>query len=446
MSALLGLETARLKGDTDAAYLAWSKQARERPGDPMPRVFLAWLTLPSDGAWNDLKAIATMHPDNAWVHYGMARIYTVWKMRDPAEKEVAAALKSDSRFYPALVVRGDLARQRDDLDAAEKAYRAALVISDDALARTGLGLTLLAQGKGEQALPELKQAVTQAPVPDALVALIQLLRDAKSPEAATHAQTLVELRPKDAAARHTLADLRFDGGDEAGAARDYETLLRLGDVEAPVLRRLAGIYRKAADVEAESRTLQSLIALDTNDAADCVRLAELSAAGGGNEAAVGYLLEALQREPGRVDANLALGRVKLAMELPWEALEAFRAALAADATSDAARAEVTRLEAEFQLPARKPKGSLNAVFAAVSATVDKLVRERAAARAPVSGVVRARVRIGANGLAESVDILEDSVKAPAVTGHIYFGLKDATYPKKKGEPVFEFDIGHKKGK
>ena len=161
---------------------------------------------------------------------------------------------------------------------------------------------------------------------------------------------------------------------------------------------------------------------------------------------MGHLLEALTRDPKRADAQVMLASVKVAMALPWEALDAYRAALALDAANEKAKSESERLEAEFKLPKRKPKGNVNNVYWSVSASLDKLFKERVAAKGPLAGKLRVRVRIDAAGVAQGVDLLEDSVKDPALVGHVYFGLKDAAYEKKQGEPVFEFELGEKKKK
>lgn len=445
MKELQRLEAAGYHGSLDKDRIRYSEEARARPGDPMPRVYLAWLSLPSDASWNELKAIATIFPDNPWVHYGMGRIYSTWKMRDLAEKELALTLKADPAFYPSMVGLGDLARLKEDWATAEKHYRAALAIaSDDPFARAGLGLTLAGQGKKDEARAELKLATAKYPEqPLALTTLVKLSIEAKDPDVLQAAEALAELRPKDREARRLLADLRFDSGDKAGAAKEYERLLRLGNMELSVLRRTAGLYRDLSDGEGEERTLQNLVSIDDKDVDSCLRLAELKEAKKDHEGAVGHLLEAQARDPKRVDAHLKLAQVKLAMELSWEALESFRAALALDATSTAAKAEVERLEAEFKLPKKKPKGSVNNVYWSVSTSLDKLYKERVALKGPRSGKLRVRVRIGAAGVAEGIDVLEDTLKDPVLLGHVYFGLKDAAYEKRKGEPIFEFELGEK---
>jgi tetratricopeptide (TPR) repeat protein len=445
MKELQRLEAAGYHGSVDQERLRLSEEARRRPNDPMARVYLAWLSVPSDASWNELKAVATIFPDNPWVHYGMGRIYATWKMRDLAEKELALTLQADPSFFPSMVVLGDLARVKEDWETAEKHYRAALAIApDDPFARAGLGLTLLGQGKKDAARAELKRAVAHYPEqPAVLATLVKLSIEAKDPEALRAAETLAELRPKDREARKLLADLRFDAGDKAGAVKEYERLLRLGNMEVPVLVRAAALYRELGDAESEERTLQNLVSIDSQEVEACLRLAEFKEAKKDYEGAVGHLLEALTRDPKRVDAHVKLGQMKLAMDLPWEALESFRAAAALDPNDGRAKSEVERLEAEFKLSKRKPKGNVNSVYWAVSASLDKAYKERVALKGPRSGKLRVRVRIDAAGVAEGIDVLEDTVKDPVLLGHVYFGLKDAAYEKKKGEPVFEFELGQK---
>ena len=230
MKELRRLEAAGLKGATDAIRIEYTTKAKERPSDPMLRVYLAWLSLPSDDSWNQLKAVATIYPDNQWVHYGMGRIYTKWKMRDQAKSEVELTLKRDPAFYPGITVLGDLALGHDDATQAEAQYRRALAVDDDPLARSGLGLALLKQGKKAEALEALKASTHAFPEqPTVLAALIPLLVEAKDPAVLDAAQAASDLRPKDRDARKTLADLRLEAGDKAGAAKEYDRLIALGN-------------------------------------------------------------------------------------------------------------------------------------------------------------------------------------------------------------------------
>lgn len=446
MAELQKIEAAGYRGTVDELRIKYQDLARARPGDVMPRVFVAWCTLPSDDAWNQLKAITAIFPDNPWAHYGMGRIYTNWKgMSDLARTEFEAVLKKDAKFFPALVGLGDIARTKQNFALAQEKYRAALAIAEDPFARAGLGLALAAEGKNDQARVELRKAITDQPEqPAALSMLVKLSIEAKDPQTVVAAQALADLRPKDREARKMLADLRFEAGEKAAAAVEYERLVRLGNPELPVLQRLAALYRELHDGEAEERTLQTIAATDAKSAEANLRIAELRFARKDLEGAEGQWLEALARDPKRAEAHEAIARLRLEKGLLHEALDHYRKALAVDPSRAEAAAAVPKLEADFKLPKKKAKGSVNNIYWAVQSSLGKFFDERKAANRALQGKFRLRVRISKAGGVEGVDLLEDTLKDPLLLGHVYFGLQDAEYPKQKSEPVFDFELGPKK--
>ena len=446
MAELQKIEAAGYRGTVDGMRLKYQDVARARPADAMPRVFVAWCTLPSDDAWNQLKAIATIFPDNPWVRYGMGRIYTNWKgMSDLARTEFEAVLKRDPKFFPALVGQGDIARLKQDYPLAEQKYRAALAIAEDPFARAGLGLTLAAMQKSDEARIELRKAIAAQPEqPLALSMLVKLSLEAKDPETVTAAQALADLRPKDRDARKMLADLRFELGEKAVAAKEYERLVRLGNPTLAVLTRLTALYRELNDVEGEERTLQTLAALDDKNPEPNLRQAELRLAKKDLEGAEGQWLEALTRDPKRVEARESIARLRMDAGLLHEALDEYRKALLIDPARTETAAVVHKLEADFKLPKKVAHGAPNNVYWAVQASLGKFFDERKAAKPGLNGKYRIRVRITAEGTVAGVDVLEDTLKDPLLLGHVYFGLHDAEYSKQKSEPVFEFELGAKK--
>ena len=447
MLELQKIEAASYRGTLDPLRMKYQDAARARPGEVMPRVFVAWCTLPSDDAWNQLKAIATIFPDNPWVRYGMGRIYTNWKgMSDLARTEFEAVLKRDPKFYPALIGLADVARVKHDPEVAEQKYRAALAVApEDPFARAGLGLVLAEQGKKDEAREELRKAVTTQPEqPAALSTLVKLSIEARDPKTVVAAQALAELRPKDREARQMLADLRFEAGDKAAAAKEYERLVRLGNPSVALLQRLATLYRELGDLEGEERTLQALAALDDKNAAPNLRLAELHLARKDFEGAEGQWLEALARDPKRVEARESIARVRLEQGMLHEALDEYRKALALDATRPEAPAAIAKLEADFKLPKKKAHGNPNNVYWAVQTSLGKFYDERKLSNRALEGKYKLRVRINAEGSVDGVDVLEDTLKDPLLLGHVYFGLRDAAYGRGKSEPVFEFELGGKK--
>lgn len=446
MVELQKIESASHRNEVDALRMKYQEVARARPADAMPRVFVAWCTLPSDDAWNQLKAVSVIFPDNPWVRYGMGRIYTGWKgMSDLAKTEFELALKRDPQFYPALVGLADVARVKQDWALAEQQYRAALAVADDAYARAGLGIALAAQEKKDEARAELKRAIKLVPEqPQALALLVKLSLEAKDPDTVLAAQAWAELRPRDRQARRMLADLRFDLGDKATAAKEYERLVRLGNPDAEVLARLAGLYRELADAEGEDRTLNLVAALDAKRGDANMRLAELALAKGDREGAEGHWLEALAREPGRVDAREAIAKARVDQGILHEALLEYRKAAQVDPSRADLQAQAQKLEADFRLAKRRAKGNPNNVYWAVQASLGKFFDERKAAKPGLGGKYRLRVRINKAGGVDGVDVLEDTLQDPLLLGHVYFGLLDAEYAAQKSEPVFEFDLGSKK--
>src|SRR4051812_43489925 len=174
LQELRGIESAGMRGKIDDLRLKYQDQARSRPSDVQLHVYLAWCSLPSDDAWNQLKAIAALNPDNPWVHLGMGRIYTAWKMKDQARSEYQLILARDAKFVPALTGLAEVKFSEGDFSGAEAGFRAALAMGDDAVARGGLGLSLVRQSKPE-AKAELERAVRLWPdQPAVLQALLRI--------------------------------------------------------------------------------------------------------------------------------------------------------------------------------------------------------------------------------------------------------------------------------
>jgi tetratricopeptide (TPR) repeat protein len=447
MAQLAAIEAAGYHSPkVDDLRLKYQDAARAKPSDALPKVMVAWCTLPSDDAWNQLKAIAQIFPEHPWVRYGMGRIYTSWKgMGDLARTEFEAVLKRDPTFYPALVGLGDVARVKGDFGEAERRYRAALAIDDDAFAHAGLGLTLALEQKLDEARAELRKAIDRQPEqPSALITLVKLALEAKDPEAVKAAQAWADLRPKDRQARKTLADLRFDAGEKAVAAKEYERLIRLGFPEREVLVRLAALGRELGDGDTEERTLQTLAAVDDKDPHANLRLAELKLAKKDFEGAEGQWREALARDPTLAAAHVSIGAMKLDQGQLVDALEEFRAAKRIDPANADTQAAVAKLEGEFKLPAKRAHGAMNTVYWLASRSLGQVFDERKQRVKGLGGTLRLRVRVNTGGTTEGVDVLEDQLKDQVLLGHVYFVLRDADYPKQKSEPVFAFELGEKK--
>jgi tetratricopeptide (TPR) repeat protein len=447
LKTLRSIESSILRGQQDARRVELREQARSRPGDVMLRIYIAWCSMPSDESWNEFKAIAAINPENPWVHYGMARVYTRWKMRDQATNAYNLALKQSARFYPAVVGQGEMARAASNLDEAEKQYRAALAIADDAEAHAGLGLVQVARGKAADGKAELIKAIALwGDQPEVLHALGRIYRDEKDlKNAADTLARLTDLSPRDADARKALADLRFETGEKEQAALEYERFLRLAPPDVEIFKRLAAIYRELNKAEAEERTEQQLSAREKSDASHPLRIAELAEARGDADAAEAQLLEAAERDPKLGSVHLKLGKLRAKKGNLREALESFRAAVALGGAEAAeADAQARELSRQFKVPAKPARGSVDKIYSSVSGSLYQLYGERQKDKPDLAGKLKIRVRVDKDGKVLGVDPLEDTLNDPLIAGHVYFALKDAEYPKAKREPIFEFELKPRK--
>jgi len=440
------IESAQYRGQADLLRIQYQKDSVKQPNDVMPRVYAAWCSMVSDDAWNQLKSAAQLNPDNPWVHYGMGRVYTVWKMRDQAVAEFEATLKKDPRFWPAIVGQAEVLRQQKDFVTAEKKYREALAIEEDPSARAGLGLALVGQGREPEAKKELAAGIAGWPdQPAALNALTAMLVAAKDPAALDATARLADMRPRDREIRRQLGDLRFDSGDLPGAMADYEKLLKLGEPDPVVVRRVIAEHQRTQNVEGESAMQVLLGNLDRQDSAPALRLAELKLAKNDVEGAQAQYLAALERDPKRAATLVELAKLRLRAGSLHEALERFRAAAKLEGPAvDEAKAEVSRLEAELRLPKKALHGSVDAIYNSVAGSLTALYAERKRTKPDLAGDLKLRVRVAADSVVQGVDVVSDTVADPVLTGHAYMALRDAQFEKRKREPVFEFELGKKK--
>lgn len=443
------IESAAMRGKGDDLRLKYQDEARNRPSDVQPRVYLAWVVLPSDDAWNQLKAIAALNPDNPWVHLGMGRIYTAWKMRDQAKAEYQTILKKDPKFAAALSGLAELKLVEGDAAGAIDDFKASLQLYDDPRARGLLGLALVQAGKGAEAKAALDQAIKVWPdQPPVLQALLKIQREAKDAKAAADTVTrLADLQPKDPEVRRALADLRFDAGDKAEAAKEYERLLRIAAPTLEVLTRLETLYRELKDAEGEERTLQLHASFEKANPQPNLRLSELAEAKGNSEGAEGQLLEAIERDPKNAAAHLQLARLRAKRNALFESLNALRAATNAEGPAvEDAKKERAELEKKIKLPAKPAKGSVDSIYASVAKGLNDFYLERKREKPKLAGEIKVRVRVKASGDVESVDVVSDTIGDPLLAAHLYFALNDAQYQKQKREPVFEFELGTAKKK
>lgn len=448
VTKLRQIESAAWRGKAEELRVGFQQDVQARPNDLLARVYVAWCAMPSDSAWNQLKGITTVAPKYVWAHLGMGRIYLSWKVKEQAKADFDAALKTDPNFYPAMVGLGDVARAAGKPKDAEAQYRAALAINDDAEAHAGLGLALLDQGRKPEAKAELEKAIALWPDQPAVLNVLSDFARTSGDVAASAKYTALqlELQPKDKAKRLELAQDKLQLGDKKGAAEEFEKYARLGGSDAAAFEKLAAIYRELGNAEAEQRALEQLAGLAHDSPEAPIRLSELADQRKDFETAETQLLEAAARAPGRADIKLRLARLRAKNYHLKDAIESYREAAAApEKQSPEIATEKAALEKEIgaDLPV---KGTVEQVNRTVSTNLNKFYRSRLEEHPELTGLIRAKVRISAEGKANSVEIVEDTIGDPLLNAHVYFALKDAAYAKQKRDPIFEFELKPPKGK
>lgn len=441
MAELRSIEASVQRGRADSCKSQYREQVRATPELVMPRVFLAWCSMPGEDAWNQLKVLSAAAPQDVWVLWGLGHVYLHWNgMREKAQSAFAQALKNDASFYPALIGLGEVARQQGDWAQSMEHFRAALRLEEDPGARAGLGLALVSANQSGEGRQELERGLNAyAEQPEALRALLNA--DVASPNALRWAQTLSELRPQDKEAWMSLAQQHERAGDTKEAAKALEKWVALGAPTPQILERLATLYRQLGDGEKEERTLTLWAAADPRGTKPNLRLAELSAARGDLEFAKGQWLEVLDRNPQCHEAREALAR-QLTKEGVWhEALEELRFVLAAEPQRISALELARQLQQSMKISSRSLKGRPTDVETALKSSLSALYRERLTQKPELRGQMKFRVRLSAAGQTVGVDLLADTLQDPPLVGHAYFGLRDAVYASSKRELVFDFALG-----
>lgn len=427
------LENRVRRGEAALAREELSLQVSARPNDLGARCLLAWVGAPSEDAWQALKKLSTDFPKDPWPRVGMGRIYTRWKMFDPAKVEIDKLIQLSPGFAPALAARGELLREKGEVEASKAAYEEALdAAPGDVDALTGLGLTLRKLGDDAGARAAFEKALAaDAEAYEAVSALAAMLTGGADLDAAVKWQgKLVELSPRDRQAHAVLAQLKEKKKDDTGAAASYEAALALLP-DAAMARSLATVYQRLGQAVEETQALETVVRLDGKDARAHMRLAELKT--DDPDAAEQHLRSASDRAGEDPGIRLGLARLFAQREDFLEALENFRAAKAKGAAADG---DIQAIEKKLQLSA--VKGDVNKIYRQVSVRLDKLFQERLKAQDKLNGKLRIKVTIDDAGKVQTVEVVEDSVRDPVILGHVYFQLKDAEYPKGRRSPTFEF--------
>jgi tetratricopeptide (TPR) repeat protein len=170
--------------------------------------------------------------------------------------------------------------------------------SDEAVERNNRGAALLKEGKLEEAIAELRQAVELAPA--YVVAHSNLAyayeRHERSDEAIAEYRKVLELEPGNSLARNNLGALYAKIGRYNDAIREFEELLRRDPGNATAKSHLDAARRNTAVVqERQDQIGQTMRVVDArpNDPRAAYDAARIFAQQGNNDQALAWLTKAL---------------------------------------------------------------------------------------------------------------------------------------------------------
>ena len=184
------------------------------------------------------------------------------------------------------------------------------VIPDNYLARYNLAAVLEAQGKTDEAVAQLREAVRLRPyyVP-ARAELGQLLAgQGHADEGLQELQTAVKLRPADPAAHFRLGSVLGSLGRTAEAAAEFSQVVRLQPNNADAHYNLGLALAQEEQLQEAAGEFSTTVGLQPDDAAAHFNLGIVLARQGKTDAAIAQFSEALRIKPDFAEARQALER------------------------------------------------------------------------------------------------------------------------------------------
>jgi protein O-mannosyl-transferase len=222
------------------------------------------------------------------------------------------ALTCDPDNYRAeLGLAGALA-QNDRFDEAIAYYRRAEEHAVDAGALTGLGTLLLRQGKVDEAVAQLRQAVAR--FPDNSLAQLNLgaalSRQGQFDEARQHLQRAIEINPRQSTGHVAMAHLLIRQNKFDDAREELERAVAIDPYSAAARNDLGSILVNLGKTEDAITQFQTALDLEPDSVLAHTNLALALARLGRTGEALAHYRRALQLDPNNLDALQALGAVR----------------------------------------------------------------------------------------------------------------------------------------
>jgi tetratricopeptide (TPR) repeat protein len=423
---LVAIDAAERRGTLDDERQRLAALAVAAPRDVAAR-FLALAAGPRDEqTWSGFRALLDAAPASAWPHLGMARVYAAWRLWDQLDVELGRALALAPSSWLALLVRAQAAEWRDRPAEARRDYEAVLRADPgDVEAHAGLARLHRAAGDAAAARAEAEAALAAAPDHHPSLVLLAALAQERGDAAAARAslERATRAAPRDRETRIALAKLLRDAGEGEAASEQWREAVGLRE-DAASLRELAELTRQANDRAGERRALERLVQVDPRPAVAWRRLAELRRLDGDEPGAGEALEKTLERDGSDGASRVALARLLLARADAAAALRELRVA------GEAGEADRAALERRLHLE-KLTSADVNGLQRALGHLVDRTYRDRLAEAPRLSGLIRLRATVDADGVARQVEVLEDTIHDDLVRACAYWNLKDATYPKEK---------------
>ncbi|MBE4751277.1 hypothetical protein G4177_24170 [Corallococcus sp. ZKHCc1 1396] len=442
MAMLQRMEAARIQGSPSALRTELDAQEAKAPRDPMPRLYRAFLALPSDESFSEFKALAVLYPENPWPHVGMGLVYVRWKMLKEASAPLEAARKAVPGFAPALWVDGLRLQAEGKPAEAEARLREALAKLDVPRIRTDLGLVLAGRpGGAAEARALLARSVKDwREQPEALQVLSRLAGEAGDVKAGAEAGALlVALQPHDREAHRRQAEAWLAAGDKVQALKMLERYATLGGAEPTALATWARLSAELGRPEDEEKALVRLSAATPKDVEPLSRLATLAEARSDLAAMEARLTQAVAAAPGRADLQVRRARLFLKQERLVEAMAAYRATLAApERPVPEAVEETAQLSRRLRLPATPAKGTVEQIYDRVSLGLVALYLEHLQANPDLKGNLKVRVDVDPTGKPTQVVVLYDSLQDALITQGASVAFMDAQYPPGSGPQEHQY--------